>query len=90
MKCARCGQETNQDFHSLCPDCYPEVGLYGDEENAKMWRGASLLINTEYTQEDLTALADAPAFQDFIKTVIDAMPLKEQFVLLLAKKLTGE
>jgi hypothetical protein len=87
MKCARCKSETSEDYHSVCQECKDEVYLFGDENNNKMWRGAGLLINTEYTQEDLESLADAPAYQEHIVEVIMAMKFKEQFILNLDKKI---
>ena len=88
--CPNCGDEIEEQYYNVCKACYDVVGLFGDEENDKLWKGAKLLVNSECSQESITALADAPAFQQFIRELIDAMPNKTQFILNEAKKLTGE
>lgn len=77
IRCARHGGlfEPEAEYHILCPDCWSEVGLYGDSESLKFWRTASQWANGNWTQEELKELADSAIGQEILQDLLDAMDI---------------
>ena len=84
MVCGRCGRKYDRDkvFHSLCGECYDEVGLYGDADSSKFWRIASTWMNTNWTEPELKDLADSAGGQQIIKDLLEVMDVSMKIRLL--------
>ena len=90
LRCARCGKpfEPEVEYHILCPECWEEVGLFGDSESMKFWRTASAWANGDWTEEEMKELADSAIGQEIVKDILEVMDYKCK--LNLIKKTLAE
>jgi hypothetical protein len=84
IRCARCGVafEPWAEYHILCPECWEEVGLFGDSESMKFWRTASSWANGTWTREELKELADSAVGQEIVKDILSEMDMACKLTLL--------
>jgi hypothetical protein len=84
IRCSRCTKkfDADQDYHSLCPDCWQEIGLYGDQEALRFWGAVGKLLNGEWTDEESKELADSAAGQEILKWLLDSMDIEMKIRLL--------
>jgi len=76
------GFDPDMHYHTLCSDCWEQVGLYGDEAGLRFWKMASTWINGKWTDEELKELADSPVGQSMVKEIISAMDMEMRYRLI--------